>query len=99
MECFGFDDIFLGWIQDLFSLERISILINGFPKGYFSFSGGVRVRQGDPLSLFLFCFVGNFLRKYILSLIDSYIFISIISPLDIVAPTLFLYVEKLLIFG
>lgn len=51
---FGFDKKFVFWVQAILAFARLSILVIGTPKGYFSCSRGVR--QGDPLSpLLLFC--------------------------------------------
>jgi hypothetical protein len=43
------------WIMACVSTARLSVLINGSPTSEFTASR--RLRQGDPLSLFLFCLV------------------------------------------
>ncbi|KAM1948308.1 hypothetical protein ACFX15_008514 [Malus domestica] len=54
----GFDPVFCGWIKECVSSTSYSILMNGTPKGYILPQKGLR--QGDPLSpyLFLLCTEG-----------------------------------------
>ena len=55
LERCGFPDKWRHWISFCLSTVRFSILINGTPHGFF---GSYRVlRQGDPLSSFLFILV------------------------------------------
>lgn len=52
MKSMGFGDIWRGWIKGCLESAKSSILINGCPTDEFPITKGVR--QGDPLSPFLF---------------------------------------------
>ena len=52
MRGFGFGDKWVEWIKECISTAKLSVLVNGAPTKEFSMQKGLR--QGDPLSPFLF---------------------------------------------
>ncbi|WJZ95322.1 hypothetical protein VitviT2T_014100 [Vitis vinifera] len=52
MQRMGFGEKWIGWIRWCISTASFSVLVNGSPTGFFRSSKGLR--QGDPLSPYLF---------------------------------------------
>jgi hypothetical protein len=63
LEAFGFDNHWVAWIMRLTSSSFFSILVNGVPSQPFSPTRGIR--QGDPLSPFLFVIMAEGLGRYL----------------------------------
>jgi len=70
LRAFGFAPSWIRWINNLLSSSFFSILINGIPSPTFCPSRGIR--QGDPLSPFLFVILAEGLGRSIKSAILSH---------------------------
>jgi hypothetical protein len=69
LSAFGFNKDWISWIMNLISSTFFSILVNGVPSQPFSPSRGIR--QGDPLSPFLFVIMVEGLGCYIKASIQN----------------------------
>jgi len=63
LNAFGFSEQWINWILALIKSSRFSILVNGSPSEPFSPTRGIR--QGDPLSPFLFVILMEGLSRLI----------------------------------
>jgi hypothetical protein len=69
LSAFGFSEDWIAWIMKLTSSSFFSILVNGVPSKPFSPSRGIR--QGDPLSPFLFFIMAKGLGCYLSASISN----------------------------
>lgn len=58
---FGYSQYFCNWIYTILNSARLSISINGKATGFFACTRGVR--QGDPVSLILFCLAEEVINR------------------------------------
>ncbi|KAL2234689.1 UNVERIFIED_CONTAM: hypothetical protein Sindi_1201100 [Sesamum indicum] len=69
MELFGFPHTFVKWIEECVTTPSFSVGLNGKPHGFFTGARGLR--QGDPLSPYLFVLVMEVLQLGFVQLIDQ----------------------------
>ncbi|KAL0299864.1 UNVERIFIED_CONTAM: hypothetical protein Sangu_3150300 [Sesamum angustifolium] len=69
LQMFGFPGTFIGWVEECVTTPMFSVCINGNPHGFFKGSRGLR--QGDPMSPFLFVMIMEVLQLMLLQLIDQ----------------------------
>ncbi|MCI37832.1 LINE-1 reverse transcriptase like, partial [Trifolium medium] len=68
MKTMGFAEGWLKWMKTCIFESSMSVLVNGSPTAEFKVSKGLR--QGDPLSLFLFLIVAEGLTGLVNEAVD-----------------------------
>ncbi|KAL0420607.1 UNVERIFIED_CONTAM: Retrovirus-related Pol polyprotein from type-1 retrotransposable element R2, partial [Sesamum latifolium] len=69
LKLFGFAVVFIAWIEECITSVHFSVYLNGDIHGYFAGARGLR--QGDPMSPYLFVLVMEVLQMIIQQLIDQ----------------------------
>jgi mannosylglycoprotein endo-beta-mannosidase len=69
LEVRGFDPVWINWIRQVVVGGSLGIMVNGEESAYFK--PGKGLRQGDPLSLFLFNLVGDGLSRMLRKSVDT----------------------------
>nr|GEV21779.1 putative RNA-directed DNA polymerase, eukaryota [Tanacetum cinerariifolium] len=93
----GFGNKWIGWIDSCLRLASISVLINGSPSKDFSTEQGLR--QGDPISPFLFLIVVEALQVLIIKACNRGIYKCISLVDDESNISLLQYADDALFFG
>ncbi|KAJ9535108.1 hypothetical protein OSB04_un001812 [Centaurea solstitialis] len=97
MEQMGFGKKWIGWINGCLKSASTSILINGTPSKEFLMERGLR--QGDPLSPFLFLLAGEVLQLMILNACNMGLFNGIRLVKSNRNISLLQFADDALIFG
>jgi len=63
LEAFDFEKRWIEWVYSMISTPIFSILVNGIPSNTFNATRGIR--QGDPISPFLFIMAAEGLGRVI----------------------------------
>ncbi|KAL6128598.1 hypothetical protein ACLB2K_071953 [Fragaria x ananassa] len=96
LEAFDFHPTFVSWVRAILHSAKLSLLVNERVVGYFSCGRGVR--QGDPLSLLLFCLAEEVLSRGISELLNNGRLKPISSPQRVVAPSHVLFADDVIVF-
>ncbi|KAL2235312.1 UNVERIFIED_CONTAM: hypothetical protein Sindi_1263400 [Sesamum indicum] len=96
MEFFGFPATFVSWIEACITTPSFSVGLNGKPHGFFRGARGLR--QGDPLSPYLFVLVMEVLHLGFMQLIDQDNLFSFHWKCDAARVFQLAFVDDLLLF-
>nr|GEW01590.1 RNA-directed DNA polymerase, eukaryota [Tanacetum cinerariifolium] len=72
LEAFGFGLVWCNWIRGTFCFAKASILVNGSPSNEFQFH--CELKQGDPLSPYLFILIMESLHLFVSRAINEGLF-------------------------
>ncbi|KAJ9559906.1 hypothetical protein OSB04_005066 [Centaurea solstitialis] len=97
MEQMGFGSKWIGWIRGCLQSASTSVLINGSPTEEFRMNRGLR--QGDPLSPYLFLMAGEVLQQMILIACEKGLFKGIKLASSKRNLSLLQFADDALIFG
>nr|GEY59263.1 RNA-directed DNA polymerase, eukaryota [Tanacetum cinerariifolium] len=93
---FGFGDKWCNWIQSCITSSRGSILVNGSPTNEFQFYKGLK--QGDPLSPFLFILMMESLHISFHRIVDAGLFKGIVLDQSLCLSHMF-YTDDVIFVG
>lgn len=93
---FSFNDTFYNWINLALHFAKFSINVNGRLEGFLSHTKGVR--QGDPLSPFLFYLAEDILSRRLTNLVNENQLKPMIGPSNFSMPTHCMYEDDIMLF-
>ncbi|GKV09172.1 hypothetical protein SLEP1_g20714 [Rubroshorea leprosula] len=93
----GFCNTWRMWIHECLQSSTISVLVNGSPSKQFSVSKGLR--QGDPLSPFLFLIVAEGLNGLMSSAVEKELYKGVTVGKDAVMITHLQFTDDTIFFG
>lgn len=96
MKCIKMNQKWIQWIQAILTSTRMSILVNGSPTK--EFSPDREIRQGDPLTPYLFLLIGEVMSKLIKRATQEGIIKGIIFKFHDHQITHFQYVDDTILF-
>ncbi|KAK9285129.1 hypothetical protein L1049_024314 [Liquidambar formosana] len=97
LKCFSFNSTWINWISQCVSTTSFSTLVNSAPIGLFSPERGLR--QGDPLSLFLFIMCSEVLSRLFLHAEENGLFHDIHIYRGSPAVSHVLFADDLVVFS
>lgn len=93
---FGFNTCFCNRIETILQSAKLSISVNGKATGFFSCTRGVR--QGDPLSLLIFCLAEEVISRGLMALVLDGKISQMNACRGTLVPSHCLYADDILIF-
>ncbi|XP_042477704.1 uncharacterized protein LOC122059071 [Macadamia integrifolia] len=93
---FGFPEQWITWLHQILVTNRISILFNGDPVGFFGMERGLR--QGDPISPMIFIIAKEVLYRGLQKLLSERKITSLQGPCGAHVPGHILFADDIFIF-
>ncbi|GKV28743.1 hypothetical protein SLEP1_g37755 [Rubroshorea leprosula] len=97
MRRMGFNTIWRNWIRECLASSSVSVLINGSPTNQFPISKGIR--QGDPLSPFLFLIVAEGLNGLVSSAVEKQLYKGVTVGKEGVSVSHLQFADDTIFFG
>ncbi|GKV50907.1 hypothetical protein SLEP1_g57586 [Rubroshorea leprosula] len=97
MRRMGFNTIWRNWIRECLASSSVSVLINGSPTNQFPVSKGIR--QGDPLSPFLFLIVAEGLNGLVSSAVEKQLYKGVVVGNEGVSVSHLQFADDTIFFG
>ncbi|XP_026384030.1 uncharacterized protein LOC113279558 [Papaver somniferum] len=96
LQRYGFSVAWCDWLKVLISSDKVSVMVNGGPNGFFSMHMGLK--KGDPLSPILFVLMEEVLGRGLTKLVET----RKLQPMvirNVIAPTHLLFSDDIFTFS